>query len=269
MNHLLAPLSALVLLASTPAQLAAQTPDQPSSPPTLTVPKDLLGDMNLEQRKAQEAAALKSASTFHGFTFTDRVAESGIAFQHRIVDDIGRDYKMVHYDHGNGVLGADVDGDGKTDLYFLTQVGPNRLYRNLGGGKFQDITEKAGVAVEDRISVTGSFADYDNDGDPDLYVTTVKMGNLLFENDGKGKFTDVTAKSGLGYVGHSSGAMFFDYDNDGLLDLFLTNVGVYTTSHQGRHGYYTGVDRAFGGHLFPERTEASRLYKNLGGGKFQ
>src|SRR5260370_1361653 len=78
--------------------------------------------------------------------------------------------------------------------------------------------------------VSASFADIDNDGDPDLYVTTVRGGNMLFENDGHGHFKDITAASGLGYSGHSSGAVFFDYDRDGLLDLFLANVGRYTTN---------------------------------------
>ncbi len=265
MKSSLITLGALALggLASPP--LAAQPPKVP----TLTVPRDLIGGTTLEQRKAQQQLAFQNVETFHGFTFTDQVAESGISFEHQIVDDAGRDYKMVHYDHGNGILAADVDGDGQSDLYFLTQVGPNQLFRNLGNGKFADVTAAAGVALADRISVTGSFADYDNDGDQDLFVTTVKMGNVLFENDGKGKFTDVTARAGLGYVGHSSGAVFFDYDNDGLLDLFVTNVGVYTTDTRGRHGYYVGLEHAFGGHLMPERTEKSLLYRNLGGGRFR
>jgi hypothetical protein len=272
-NSFLTTLGSLLLFGLTVPQAAAQAPaQQPAQPapnPTLTVPRDLIGETTLEQRKAQQQSALKNVDTFHGFTFTDRVQESGITFKSQIVDDVGRDYKMVHYDHGNGVLVADVDGDGLSDLYFITQVGANQLWRNLGKGRFENITDKAGVGLQERISVTGSFADYDNDGDPDLYVTTVKMGNVLFQNDGKGKFTDVTAKAGLEYVGHSSGVVFFDYDNDGLLDLFVTNVGVYTTAKRGRHGYYTGVDQAFGGHLFPERTEASILYRNLGGGRFE
>ena len=64
------------------------------------------------------------------------------------------------------------------------------------------------------------------------YVTTVRHGNVLFENDGTGAFEDITESSGLGYSGHSSSAVFFDYDRDGLLDLFLTNVGQYTTEDE-------------------------------------
>jgi hypothetical protein len=70
-------------------------------------------------------------------------------------------------------------------------------------------------------------------------------------------------------VGHSSGAVFFDYDGDGLLDLFVTNVGVYTTNTRGPGGYYVALEDAFSGHLHPERAEASILYRNLGGNRFQ
>ena len=141
----------------------------------------------------------------------------------------GKTYKAAHYDHGNGVAVADVDGDGRLDIYFVSQVGGNQLWRNLGGGKFEDITAPAGVAVPGRISVTASFADIDNDGDADLYVTTVRGGNVLFENQGNGRFRDISAASGLDYTGHSSAAVFFDYDRDGRLDLLLVNVGKYTT----------------------------------------
>src|SRR5206468_3102672 len=141
----------------------------------------------------------------------------GITFTHRIVDDAGRTYKAAHYDHGNGIAMADVDGDGRLDVYFVNQVGGNELWRNLGGGRFENITAAAGVGVPDKVSVSASFADVDNDGDADLYVTTVRGGNMLFENDGKGHFKNVSKASGLDYVGHSSAAVFFDYDRDGKL----------------------------------------------------
>src|SRR2546430_14903674 len=99
--------------------------------------------------------------------------------------------------------------------------------------------------------------------------TTVRHGNRLFETLGHGTFRDITAQAGVGYSGHSSGAVFFDYDGDGLLDLFVTNVGVYTSSTQGRGGYYVALEDAFSGHLHPERAEASILYHNLGGNRFK
>ncbi|HEV7504514.1 MAG TPA: CRTAC1 family protein [Thermoanaerobaculia bacterium] len=223
----------------------------------------------LPARKAAQLAAASQIGVFHGFQFTDRQPESGITFRNEETDDSGRAYKAVHYDHGNGVAVADVDGDGLPDIYFITQLGENQLWKNLGHGKFRDITAEAGVGLKDQISITASFADVDNDGTPDLFVTTVRKGNHLFLNDGKGHFHDVTQEAGVGYVGHSSGAVFFDYDRDGLLDLFLCNVGKYTTDAVGRGGYFVGMEDAFSGHLHPERTENSILYHNLGNHRFK
>jgi hypothetical protein len=221
-----------------------------------------------ELKQLQEKEA-KSWKAFHDFQFSDHYAESGITFEHHVVDDAGKNWKPAHYDHGSAVAVADVDGDGLLDIYFVNQLGGNQLWRNLGHGKFENITATAGVGLENRICVGASFADIDNDGLPDLFVTTVRMGNVLFKNLGHGKFKDITAESGLGYVGHSSGAVFFDFDNDGLLDLFLANVGVYTTNAIGPGGFYIAYQDAFAGHLKPERKEWSILYKNLGGGKFK
>ena len=230
----------------------------------------------LESRRAAQLATSDQISVEHDFQFTDRLPESGIRFVNRAVADAARHFKRNHYDHANGIAAADVDGDGKHDLYFVSQVGGNQLWRNLGGGRFENITDEAGVALESRVGVTASFADVDNDGDEDLFVTTTRHGNVLLENDGRGHFRDITAASGLEYTGHSSSADFFDYDRDGRLDLLLTNVGVFTTDEVGysdpekrEHPYYVGLPEAFDGHLFPHRSEASSLYHNEGENKFR
>jgi hypothetical protein len=235
------------------------------------VPDDLQEASWMQRLRDAQLKAIQGVTAFHDFQFTDRLEQSGISFKHRIVDDAGKTYKAAHYDHGNGLAIADVDGDGLLDIYFVNQVGGNQLWKGVGGGKFQDITASAGVAVPGKISVSASFADIDNDGDADLYVTIVRGGNMLFENDGHGRFRDISAASGLNYVGHSSGAVFFDYNRDGRLDLFLVNVGRYTTNTMGGDGdykYYVAFEDAFSGHLKPQRTERSILYRNEGGNRF-
>ena len=235
----------------------------------------------LERRQQGQLDTADQMNVVHDFSFTDRVKESGITFRNRIVDDAGRSFTLAHYDHGNGIAIADVDGDGRYDIYFVTQVGGNELWRNLGGGRFENITGRARVAVRERIGVTASFADIDNDGDPDLYVTTVRGGNVLFENDGTGVFTDISGASGVGYSGHSSGAVFFDYNRDGRLDLFLVNVGIYTTDDiatvvhdpftgpdRAQYSYYRSTPDAFERHRNPELSESSILFENRGGNRF-
>jgi hypothetical protein len=223
----------------------------------------------LASRAIEQQRSLSRSDLVQDFRFVDAITPSGIQFVNRPVDDAGKQYKAVHYDHGSGVAAADVDGDGRTDLYFVSQLGTSELWKNVGNGCFMNITTRSGLGMPDAIAVGASFADIDNDGDPDLFVSTVRHGNRMFENTGDGTFRDITARAGVGYVGHSSGAAFFDYDRDGLLDLFVTNVGVYTTNAKGRGGYFVGMSDAFLGHMKPERTDASILYRNLGGGRFK
>jgi hypothetical protein len=243
------------------AVLAAQSP-------RVQFPSPDIGVDTLAERARAQRATVNQFKVEHDFQFTDRVKESGITFVHHIVDDAGLRYKAVHYDHGNGVVVADVDGDGLLDIYFTSQLGGNELWKNLGGGRFRNITAAAGVALADRVSVTASFADIDNDGDQDLFVTTVRGGNVLFENDGKGHFTDISKAAGVDHSGHSSGAVFFDFDRDGLVDLYVCNVGHYTIEDKGKGGAFVGTSDGFSGHLHPDRSEQGILYKNLGGRKF-
>src|SRR5215468_8960965 len=238
-------------------------------PKLVLFPPHDMGVETLGARKAAQEKAAREWSVFHDFHFTDRAPESGITFVHHATEDSTKFYKPNHYDHGTGIAVADVDGDGLPDIYFVNQLGGNELWKNLGNGKFKNITKEAGVALADRVSVAASFADFDNDGDEDLFVTTVRGGNVLFENDGKGHFKDISKEAGVDYIGHSSGAVWFDYDNDGWLDLFVCNVGRYTENRKGRGGAYIGLPDAFSGHLYPDRSESSILYHNLGGKKFQ
>ena len=262
----------LTLFTLAGCSLTAQVGEK-EPPARIGVPADVLAPAWLGERASTQIAAVGATKIRADFQFFDRRLESGISFRHSALPDSLKDFVAVHYDHGNSVSVADVDGDGRSDLYFANQAGPNALWRNLGDGRFEDWTTKAGVAVGDRISVAASFADVDNDGDPDLYVTAVRAPNVYFENQGDGRFKDATATSGLGYEGHSSGAVFFDYDRDGLLDLFLTVVGRYThdtlTEQFGDVTVHRGLEDAFSGHLFAARTEQSVLFHNLGNGRFE
>ena len=227
--------------------------------------------LGLKANGERQRSAAASWKVFHGFQFKDQAAESGITFRQVPVDDGARDYKAVHYDHGTAIAAADVDGDGRPDLFFANQRGGNQLWRNVGGGRFENMTAQAGVAMAGKVSVGASFADIDNDGRPDLLVTTVRQGLALFHNEGGGRFRDITSEAGVSpnKPGHGSGAVFFDYDRDGKLDLFVCNVGVYTRNEKGRSGEYVGRSDAFQGWQFPERSEASLLFHNRGDGRFE
>lgn len=241
-------------------------------PPTT---KEGLHPFWLKAKKEQQITDAPSYPIFHNFKFQDVQPTTGIEFRHNITDDSGKHHRQNHYDHGNGICIADVDGDNLYDIYFISQIGPSELWRNKGNGQFENITQRAGLSTTG-VGVSASFADIDNDGDPDLFATFVKTGNLLFENDGQGNFTNISESANLNYKGHSSGATFFDYNKDGLVDLFLSNVGVYTTNeistmtvNEESYPYYVGVKDGFAGHLKPDRTERSILYKNMGDNKFE
>lgn len=200
--------------------------------------------------------------------FQERAQEAGIAFRmNDLPNEQGERFRINLYDHGSGVAVGDYDNDGRDDIYFLNQSGPNALYRNLGNGSFVDVTAKAGVALGDRISVGATFADYDNDGLADLFVTSTRGGNVLFHNRGDGTFEDVTGAAHLTHVGHSQTPAFFDYDNDGDLDLYLTNTAKWTTD------VFDSVTRHFEGKedlgsLMGSPVESNILYRNNGDGTF-
>jgi hypothetical protein len=110
------------------------------------------------------------------------------------------------------------------------------------------------------------WGDYDNDGRPDLYVTSTRGGNVLFHNNGDGTFTDVTEKAGVGLTAHSQSAVFFDYDNDGHADLLVLNTAGWTLDRPRGKGHFPGRASIF--ELADSPIESHVLYRNNGDGTF-
>ncbi|MDG1492068.1 MAG: CRTAC1 family protein [Planctomycetota bacterium] len=159
--------------------------------------------------------------------FEDVTAESGLSFEHVAYDE--QSFRMPEC-VGAGIALIDYDGDGDLDVYCLQSGDPaatggttstNRLFRNDGSGRFEDVTEGSGAG--DQGNGRGAaVGDYDQDGDLDLYVTNLGP-NALLQNNGDGTFSDVTIDAGVGHPGWGASAAFFDADRDGDLDLFIAN----------------------------------------------
>jgi len=208
--------------------------------------------------------------------FENRQSRSGISFA---LDNGTTEDKPIIDAVLGGVALLDYDNDGYLDIYFtngahipdLTKDSPafyNRLYHNNHDGTFADVTDRAGVKGEG-YSIGAAAADFDNDGWTDIYVTGVNR-NILYHNNGDGTFTDVTARAGVTGVSNgkklfSVSAAWIDYDNDGLLDLFVANYLDWTpeTSHVcGEPGKRLSCPPS----LYP--GEPGILYHNNGDGTF-
>jgi len=131
---------------------------------------------------------------------------------------------------------GDFDSDGWQDLYVANDFGPDRVFRNTGKGRFEDITERA-TGIDTKKGMNAEVADFDNDGDLDLYVTNVTEGflhecNMLWQNNGRGEFTDVSQEMNTCDTGWGWAGKFFDYDNDMDLDLYVAN-GFFTGGGKG------------------------------------
>ena len=221
----------------------------------------------IREIKNEQIANRHKISAYTEFQFEDRRLESGIDFKHQTMTDLLKQGgRIFYYRHENGLAIADYDSDGWIDIYFVSHIGSNQLWRNAGHGKFENATESAGVGTEARIAASAGFADYDNDGDPDLFVTTTRIGNILFANQGDGTFHDVTRIVGLDSHHHSSAPVFFDYDNDGWLDLYVLNTGKFTGREKNeKYGYFIPVVGAPMLHMREGTSESNKLYRNIKG----
>jgi hypothetical protein len=206
--------------------------------------------------------------------FTDVTDEAGLQFKHSYGDT---DLSNIVEGTGAGAAFFDFDGDGHLDIYFvngtwLREVNDNRgrqlrgklsnqLYRNNGNGTFTDVTERAGVG-DQSFSFGCSAADFDGDGDLDLYVLNYGP-NVFYRNNGNGTFTDISRASGLDDARWSLSAPWFDYDGDGDLDVYVTNYLKYDA----------GAFRSFypaAGYPGPLSYDGQpdALYRNNGDGTF-
>jgi enediyne biosynthesis protein E4 len=200
-------------------------------------------------------------------TFTDVSKKAGVS-------DPGGFY-------GLGVICSDFDGDGLVDIYVANDSTPNFLYHNNGDGTFKDIGFVSGTAVNENGSEQGSMGvtlgDHDHDGRLDLFITNFDDDyNTLYHDDGRGSFTDVSyaakvAAVSLPYVGW--GTKFFDYDNDGWVDLLVVNGHVYPqlptyrqrnfAHHNNRDGTFTEVGAQLGAPFAEKRTGRGAAFGDI------
>jgi FG-GAP-like repeat/ASPIC and UnbV/PPIC-type PPIASE domain len=174
-------------------------------------------------------------------TFTDVTRESGLG------KTVSRTQTAVW---------ADVDNDGNLDLFVGNETGPSQLFRNKGDGTFEDISRTAGVDRTGFIKAVVA-ADYDNDGYVDFYLSDYNGNNLLYHNNHDRTFTDVARQAGVQAPWRSFAAWFFDYDNDGWPDLFVTS-------------YYLSIEEVARSYLgLTPNAETLKLYRNLGNGTFR
>jgi hypothetical protein len=215
--------------------------------------------------------------------FTDVTAQAGIDFVHQVLDD-------EVFPLGPGALVLDFDGNGLDDIYVPNSDGPNALYRNNGDGTFTEMASAAGVADPLGRGSGGCAADYDNDGDQDLYVSGYGTSKL-FRNRGDGTFADVTHAAGVqdpDLTYRSAGCAWGDYDQDGHLDFVvvrhLDEQGAYLSEilgnmatavrslalfHNDRDGTFTNTSHLLGDTSGPNAGKSGEALGNIWGSGFQ
>jgi hypothetical protein len=184
----------------------------------------LLSACQKQGKDAEKQLFAKLDSTQTGIGFINRLAE----------DDKLSILDYLYYYNGGGVAAGDINNDGLTDLFFVSNRGKNKLYLNKGNLKFEDISEKAGIGGFADWKTGVTMADVNGDGLLDIYVCAVSNykglegSNELYLNNGDMTFTESAVKYGLDFAGFATQAAFFDYDKDGDLDMYLLTHAVHT-----------------------------------------
>jgi enediyne biosynthesis protein E4 len=207
------------------------------------------------------------------FRLTDVTNAAGLRFRHNSGAYGG---KLLPETLGSGCAFLDYDADGWQDILLVnstdwpghrTQRTTLQLYRNNRNGTFTDVTHAAHLDVADMYGMGVAVGDYNNDGFPDILITCVGQ-NRLFRNTGRGTFVDVTKSSGLGNrLGFSTSALWFDYDRDGRLDLFVCNYVKWSPERD----VFCSLDGKHKSYCTPEayRGETCWLFRNRGNGTFE
>ena len=188
-------------------------------------------------------------------------SKTGITFSNNLIENDSLNYFTYSYIYmGGGISAGDINNDGLVDLYFTGNMVPNKLYLNKGNMQFEDISEKAGIAGDSRWYTGTTMADVNNDGFLDIYCSVGgKFGpkeNQLFINNGDNTFTDKAKDYGIDDPNNSVQATFFDYDQDGDLDLYVANYP--PTPFNAPNQYYALKQRS------PKPLETDHLFRRDG-----
>ncbi|HXU37414.1 MAG TPA: CRTAC1 family protein [Blastocatellia bacterium] len=243
----------------------------PSAEQSSTAAKQKESSADPAAAQAQAPQATEAPRYSGPIQFTDVTAQAGIRFKHNS-GAFGKKYLPETV--GSGCAFLDYDNDGWQDILLVNSMNwPDHkgqksfpaLYHNNRNGTFTDVTKDAGLAVE-LYGLGCAIADFDNDGNVDIYITCLGA-NHLFRNLGGGKFQDVTARAGVGDTGFSTGALWFDYDKDGKLDLFVCNYVEWSIDKD----LYCTLDGKNKSYCTPEsyKGHSATLYHNKGDGTFE